>query len=219
MKNISALILIVIVALVSVLPVHAQAAESFWIQSSSVAYKTQETVIVTVHAISSTPVQGFTAQIRYDPACLKPESGTSPISGMNGLAVPQVAGLADVSFASTTPQMANGLLAELRFTALKGCQTSLNIESAALVVRNESGFAVPINGIAINQNPLALSIDSAVGNPQPEVSGAPVLPLAPVNSPASRSINWRMIGLMGAAGLLLAFIIGLFALLRPSAQR
>lgn len=218
MKNLSMLILFVVVSLLSVTTVHAQAAESFWIQSNAAAYKTNETVTVTVNAISATPVQGFTAQIRYDPSCLHPVNGTSPISGMNGLAVPQESGLADVSFASTTPQMANGILAELRFTALKGCQTTLTIESAALVVRSEAGLAVPINGVAINQNPVALNIDSAEGSPQPELSGESVLPLAPKNISKSKPVDWRTIGMLSLAAILVAFVIGLFAVLKPSEQ-
>jgi len=218
MKIFSALILFVVVSLTSVFTVKAQTAETFWIQTNTTAYKTKETVTVTINAISATPIQGFNAQVRYDPSCLQPVNGTSPIPGMNGLAVPQVSGLADASFASTTPQMANGVLAELRFTALKGCQTSLNLETAALVVRNESGFAVPITGVNINQNAIALNIDSEVGSPQPEVSEASALPLVPTNSPESKPVNWRMIGLLALVVILITFIIGLFAVLRPSGR-
>jgi len=218
MKKLSLMIFCVILSLLSVANVHAQSTETLWIQASGTAYKTNETVNVTVNGVSTTPIQGFTAQIRYDPSCLQPENGTSPISGMNGLAVPQQAGVADVSFASTTPQTANGILAELRFKALKGCQTSLMIESAALVVRSEAGLAVPVAGIQVNQTPLMLNIDSTQGSPQPEVAGPSVLPLTPANAPASFSINWRMVGLLVLATILIAFIIGLFVVLKPSAQ-
>lgn len=219
MKKLSALILTLVISLASAIAVHAQAAESLWIQSNTAAFKKNETIIVTVHGVSATPIQGFTAQIRYDPACLQPVNGTSPVAGMNGLAVPQAAGLADVSYASTTPLMVNGILAELRFTALKGCQTELHIESAALVVRNESGFAAPITGINIVQNPIALSIDSAEGIPQPEMSGESVLPLAPSDSRASKPINWRMLGLTALAVVLMASIVGLFAVLKPAMEQ
>ena len=219
MKKLSALILFVVLSFfASVFIVHAQAAETLWIHSNTAAYKTNETVTVVVNAVSATPIQGFTAQIRYDPACLQPINGTSPIGGMNGLAVPHVAGLADVSYASTTPLTVNGVLAELRFTALQGCQTSLHIESAALVVRSESGFAVPIAGVNIDQSPIVLSIDSAEGNPQPELSGESVLPLAPADVSEAKPINWRMIGLASLAVMLLAAIIGLFAVLKPVEQ-
>ena len=216
MKKFSALILVVAVSLISVITVSAQTAETLWIQTATTAYKTNETVTITINAISATPIQGFTAQIRYDPSCLQPISGTTPMAGMNGLAVPQTSGLVDASFASTTPLPANGVLAEVKFTTLQGCQTDLIIESAALVIRNESGFAIPVAGVHIDQNPVELNIDSAVGNPQPEVSGESVLPLAPTNIPEAKSINWRMVGLLTLTAVILAFIIGLFTLLRPS---
>ena len=218
MKKLSLIVFFVMVLLVSVITVHAQSMETLWIQSNTTAYKTNETVTVTINGVSTTPIQGFTAQIRYDTSCLQPENGTSPISGMNGLAVPQQAGVADVSFASTTPQTANGILAELRFKALKGCQTSLTIDSAALVVRSESGLAIPVSGIQIDQTPLVLNIDSTEGSPQLEAAGPSVLPLTPENAPASFSVNWRMIGLLVLATILIAFTIGLFVVLKPSAQ-
>jgi len=218
MKRLSLFVFFVMVSLVSVITVQAQTTETLWIRANTTAYKTNETVTVMVNGISTTPIQGFTAQIRYEPSCLQPESGTSPISGMNGLAVPQQAGLADVSFASTTPQLANGILAELRFKALKGCQTSLTIESAALVVRSEAGLAVPVPGINIDQTPLMLNIDNTEGNPQPQVAGPSALSLTPANTSASFSVNWRMIGLLVLAAILIAFIIGLLVVLKPSAQ-
>ena len=171
MRFFSVLILFVIFSFTSVLTVNAQAAEIIWIQANTTTYKTGETVTATINAITAMPIQGFTAQIRYDPACLQPVNATSPISGMNGLAVPQASGLVDASFASTTPQTANGVLAEVRFTALKGCQTNLTIETAALVIRNESGFAAPLTGVSIDNKAVVLNIDSAVGTPQPVVSG------------------------------------------------
>ncbi|MBE0669108.1 MAG: hypothetical protein IH588_00840, partial [Anaerolineales bacterium] len=123
MKSIKALALAIIFAFIFVLNVSAQAPETIWITASTTAFKTGETVIVTVNAVSATPIQGFTFQIRYDPACLQPVNATSPISGMNGLQLPQTAGLVDASFASTTPQTANGVIAEVRLVTLGGCQT------------------------------------------------------------------------------------------------
>ena len=107
MKIFSTLILIVVLSLASFFIVNAQTAETIWLQASTTTYKTNETVTITINGISATPIQGFTAQIRYDPSCLQPVNSISPISGMNGLAVPQEAGLVDASFASTTPQVAN----------------------------------------------------------------------------------------------------------------
>ena len=75
----------VFVALGYVFGVQAQSPESIWLVANTTAYKTGETVIVTVNGSSVTPVQGFTFQIRYDPACLRPVNASSPITGMNGL--------------------------------------------------------------------------------------------------------------------------------------
>ena len=97
--------------------------ESIWLTTGTTEFKTGETFIVLVNGASVTPIQGFTFQIRYDPACLKPINTSSPISGMTGLSLPQTSGLVDASFASTTPQMANGVLAEVTFQTLGGCQT------------------------------------------------------------------------------------------------
>jgi len=215
MKYFSALLLLIIFSLTSVFTVSAQAAETIWIQANVSAYKTGETLTATINAITATPIQGFTAQIRYDPACLEPVNGTSPISGMNGLAVPQAPGLVDVSFASTTPQIANGVLAEVRFTALKGCQTNLTIETAALVIRNESGFAAPLPGVSVDAKAVVLNIDSEVGVAQPAIAGESVLPLAPTILPEAEPVNWWIvILLMLIAGIAITTVIVVFKLSR-----
>jgi hypothetical protein len=134
------------------------------------------------------------------------------------LAVPQQAGLVDVSFASTTPQVVNGVLAEVRFTTLKGCQTGLNLETAALVVRNESGFAAPVGNVSIDQNPIPLSINREMGTPQPKVSEASALPLAPTQSPASKPFHWQRVIWPALAGVLVTLILVLFRLVGISGQ-
>ena len=128
----------------------------------------------------------------------------------------QTSGMVDVSFASTTPQIANGMLAEIRFTALKGCQTSLAIDTAALVIRNESGFAASVAGININRNPITLNIDTAAGNPQPEISGESVLPLAPTIFPDGKPINWRVVTMLMLTIGIIAVIILLFKFAAPA---
>jgi hypothetical protein len=202
MKFIFVSILFIVLSLASVFVVNAQSVETIWIQASNNSYKTGETVIATINAVTATPIQGFTAQIRYDPACMLPVNATSPISGMNGLTVPQASGLVDASFASTTPQAANGELAEVRFTTLKGCQTNLTIETAALVIRNESGFAVPLTGVNIDQKAIVLNIDSTVGIPLPVLSGDSVLPLTPTIFPEPQPFNWWVV-------ILIALLIGI----------
>jgi Cohesin domain len=168
-----------LLAFLGVLRVSAQSAETIWLSAGTTAYKTGETVIATLNTISTTPIQGFTFQIRYDPSCLRPVNASSNIPGMNGLQLPQISGLVDGSYASTTPQPINGVLAEVRFTALKGCQTGLTLESAALAVRNAEGFAAPLTNVLVGERNIALNIDSEVVASQPiQVSGS-VLPLDP----------------------------------------
>lgn len=160
-------------------PARAQSAESIWLTVGTTTYKTRETVIATLHAASATPIQGFTFQIRYDPACLKPVNAVSQVPGMNALPLPQISGLADGSYASTTPQTINGVLAEVRFEALGGCQTNLALESAALAVKNESGFAAPVEQVTVAKENIPLTIDRALGEASAESLTGSVLPLEP----------------------------------------
>jgi len=180
MKRIIALTVAILTAFNMVINTAAQTTESIWLTANTTAYKTGETVIIAFNASSATPIQGFTFQIRYDPSCLKPVNASSPIPSMNGLPLPQLTGLVDGSYASTTPQAVNGILAEVRFTALKGCQTALYLEEAVLVTRNAEGFAVPLSDVSIGERNVSLYIDKEVGvvnSSQPE-SGS-ILPLEP----------------------------------------
>lgn len=200
MKSFKALILAIIFTLVFVMSVSAQSAESIWLTANTTAYKTGETVVVTLNAASATPIQGFTFQIRYDPACLRPTNASSPVPGMNGLPLPQLTGLVDGSYASTTPQAINGVLAQVRFTALKGCQTNLSLESAALAIRNAAGFAAPLAGVALGEKNVALNIDKEVVEAQPAQpdSGA-LLQLTPPPATSQGIPGW----LVGVLAVLL----------------
>jgi hypothetical protein len=176
MKPFTAFLLAIIVALTAAFPAAAQSPETIWLAAPVLNYKTGETILVTVNAVSSSPIQGFTFQIRYDPACLQPTQATSPIPGMNGLQLPQLTGLVDASFASATPQTVNGVLAEVRFVALKGCQTSLTLESAALAIRNEAGFAAPLPGVSLGEKTAALNVSKERGAAAtPPLSGTPLI--------------------------------------------
>src|SRR5215510_726549 len=95
MKHVSILLLAVVLSLAVFINVGAQSAESIWLTANTTAYKTGDTVAVTINASSATPIQGFTFQIRYDPDCLKPIKASSPVPGMNGLPLPQTSGLMD----------------------------------------------------------------------------------------------------------------------------
>jgi hypothetical protein len=201
MKRISALFLTLLLAFTLAVNVSAQSNESIWLTASTTSFKTGETVKVMLNAASATPIQGFTFQVRYDPACLKPVNASSPITGMNGLPLPQLSGLVDGSYASTAPVMVNGALAEIRFTTLGACNTNLTLESAALAIRNAEGFAAPLAGVAIGEKNVALVIDKEVVSAQAaEPETGSMLALDP---PAEKS------GLSGwLIGLLVVIVIG-----------
>lgn len=207
MKPFTAFLLAIIVAFTAVFHASAQSPESIWLSVGSTAYKTGETVIVTVNAVSTTPIQGFTFQVRYDPACLQPTQATSPISGMNGLQLPQTTGLVDASFASTAPQTANGVLAEVRFVTLGGCQTNLTLESAALAIRNDGGFAAQLPGVTIGEKNIVLDVskERSVSAPPP-VEGTPLI-LGEAPAPAPTIPIWAVIVLSIILGGGLMFFV------------
>src|SRR5215207_3404139 len=215
MRSIIVFLLAVALSFTVVTRASAQSTENIWLTVDTTTYKTRETVVATLHASSATPIQGFTFQIRYDPACLKPVNAVSQVPGMNALPLPQISGLADGSYASTTPQTANGVLAEVRFTALKGCQTDLTLESAALAIRNESGFAAPLAGVTLDQKTVAFAIDSeAVAAQLPESLSGSVLPLDPPPAAAPKYTGW-IIALL--AILVVGLLFGAFRLFRIGA--
>lgn len=212
MKKI-ALTLVALICFFIAFPVNAQSAESIWITASTTSFKTGETVVVIVNGISAAPIQGLTFQIKFDPACLQPINAASPISGLNGLPLPQITGLVDASFASTTPQVANGVLAEVRFATLGACQTNVTLESAALVIKNESGFAAPLPGVSLGEKTIPLAVSAEKGTAQDlPLLGTP-LPLG--TEPDSSNLASLPTGTMivlAVIGVLL--IVGIFVLIR-----
>jgi hypothetical protein len=135
---------------------------------------------------------------------------------MNGLSLPQNTGLVDASFASTTPQAVNGVLAEVHFLTLAGCQTNLTLESASLAIRNASGFAAPLNGVTMGEKNVALVIDKAAGVPStPALSGTPLAlgPSQPSESDNPIVITALLI-LLVAIVVIIAISFGVYRLLR-----
>lgn len=206
------LTLIAVLCLFPAISVRAQAPESIWLSASTTSFKTGETVIVTVNANSAAPIQGFTFQIKYDPACLKPTNAASSIPGMNGLSLPQTTGLVDASFASTTPQTVNGVLAEVRFITLGACQTNINLESAALVIKNESGFAAPLPNVTVNPQAVPLAVSAEKGTSQDSPLLGTPLPLAADPASSSGSLPTATVIVLAAIGVII--LIGIFVLLR-----
>jgi len=214
MKKITFLIFALILGFIFVIPVSAQTPEAIWITAETLSFKTGETVIVNVYANSATPIQGFTFQIRYDPNCLEPVNAASPITGMNGLLLPQLGGLVDASFASTTPHNVNGVIAEVRFNALQGCETNLTLESAALAIKNESGIAAPLPGVSIPETqkaiPLTISSEKGSSSNRPLV-GSPLSLTVEANQPASELPIGTIVVL---AIIVVLLVIGIFILIR-----
>jgi len=205
MKRIFAALIAVIPAFIFAFNVHAQSTDSIWLTADTVSYKTGETVVVTVNAASTTPIQGFTFQIRYDDACLKPVNAVSQVPGMNALPLPQISGQVDGSYASTTPQAVNGVIALVNFQALKGCQTNLILESAGLAIRTAEGFAAPLPGVTIIGNNVALNIAKEVGVAQPVQQNGSSLPLEPtIFETEAGSGGW----LIGVGALLFIAVAG-----------
>ncbi len=217
MKRLIACFVATLLALMIVSNAGAQSIETIWLTASTTGYKTGETVLVTVNAASATPIQGFTFQIRYDPACLRPVNASSPVPGMNGLPLPQLTGLVDGSYASTTPQNVNGVLAEVRFTALKGCQTNLSLESAALAVRDGNGFAAPLSSVMVGERNVLLFIDPEVGVAVTQPESGSILPLEP---PAEQpvSITGGVIGFLLIL-LILGVLFGMYQVVRIGTPR
>ena len=209
----NALTFAALICFLVVIPVHAQSAESIWLTASTTSFKTGETVVITVNGASVSPIQGLTFQIKFDPACLQPVNAASPISGMNGLPLPQITGIVDASFASTTPQIANGVLAEVRFITLGACQTNITLESAALVIKNESGFAAPLPGVTTGETNIPLAISAEKGSPQDAPLLGTPLPLgAEPDSSTSSSLPAGTLIVLSVIVILL--IIGVFILIR-----
>ncbi len=209
MKPIIVVLLATTRTIAIVMNANAQTAESIWLSTDMTSFKTGETVTVAVNATSATPIQGFTFQIRYDPDCLRPVNAASTIPGMNGLPLPQLSGLVDGSYASTVPQAVNGVLAQVRFVTLGGCQTNLTLESAALAIRNAEGFAAPLPGVTVGEKNIALNIDKEVVAPQAAqpLSGS-ILPLDP--PAATRGFSGWLIAALAATLLVVAVMFVVF---------
>ncbi len=219
-KRILALAFAVVLAGTAVIRGQAQAAETIWLAATASSYAAGDTVIATINARADTPIQGFTFKIRYDAACLRPVHAASPIPALTGLLLPQQGGLVDASVASTTPQTVNGELAEVRFLALSSCNTQLVLESAALAIKNASGFAAPLSGVGIGDKTVQLAVGPGSGQvaATPPAIGTP-LSLAVDGTPPAPIMNAPgLLRLLPSVLLILAVVIvvgvGLFWLLR-----
>jgi len=158
LKQLTALILTLLIALSALTGVSAQADETIWMEIDKESFTVGESITVTLKTNTTRPVQGFTYQLRYDPVCLQPGIPLSKAAGLNTMAVPQTEGMVEAVFASTTPIDVSGSLSEVKFNTLKNCQTSLKLEKANLVVADKNGMAVTQPGISMGISSLLINV-------------------------------------------------------------
>ena len=213
-KTLRVILLTLILIFAASLRAHAQEAETIWIETSILAYEADEPISVSLYGISATPIQRFRFQISYDPACLRLETITSAIDGFNPLPQTPADGLVSATFASETPQTVAGLLAEIQFSALADCQTTLVLETAALETLDAAGNALPLEGIGLGGGLLDLTVRAPSGSapPQPtaETSGMPGLEPIQAEPYPALTLGWPillLVGLLGAGVIIV--IIGL----------
>ncbi|MBE0670787.1 MAG: hypothetical protein IH588_09380, partial [Anaerolineales bacterium] len=88
----------------------------------------------------------------------------------------------------------------------------LTLESAALAIRNESGFAAPLASVTVGEKNVALNIDKEKGVSQNlPLSGTP-LPLGPNGLETSSTLPTGTIVVLGVIGVLV--LIGVFILIK-----
>ena len=213
MKQLTALFFALILMFGNIFAVSAQAAETIWMETSKEAYAPGETITVILKANTATPIQGFTFQLRYDPSCLQPNTPTSQLAGLNYMSVPQATGLVDAIFASTTPVSANGALAQVDFSTLASCQTSLNLENATLATANASGIAAPLPGISLGTSSLVLNVGGSDAAAAPQAGSTAAVSPTPTSSPTSNPLTWLLlplailVALVVLAGLIILAVV------------
>ncbi len=224
MKYLSAIFLTILLASLALFGVGAQAADTIWMETGKDAFGPGETITVTLKANSKTPIQGFNFKLRYDPNCLQPGDPTSLVSGLNYMTVPQISGMINGIFASTSKVNANGSLVKIEFKAIANCQTSVTLEKANLAVANDAGIAVTLPGISLGTSSLLISV-AGDGSVPAQNSGTPsapsdqqgnlilALPTVPAPEPTAGSFLSRMILPVAIICGLLLLVGGLFVVL------
>jgi hypothetical protein len=225
-KYLTAIILVLALAFGLLPGARAQAAETIWMEMSTSTFSVGETLTVTLKSNSANSFQGFSFQLRYDPACLQPVAINSLVAGLNSMSVPQSAGLVDAIFASTTPLSANAALAEVKFNTLAPCQTSLNLESASLVVSDASGMAVPLQGVSVGTSTFVVNVGGAgVTGPQATTAPAtsattsPEVAATPQPDQGLRQFSWLLLPLLGLACLVMLIGLGIAAMVLSSGRK
>jgi hypothetical protein len=128
------------------LPAHAQSVNRFSLTAAGQNLAPGQSLLVSLQADISTPSQGFSIQLGYDPACLELISNT-PTGLLSTDAFPvdkSAVGLIDVAYTLLGGEKTlsgSGVLLEIEFKTLKVCQTNLQLSSAQLVAFDDQGKA------------------------------------------------------------------------------
>jgi hypothetical protein len=174
MKTIFAILFALVLTTGIILPANAQAANTIWIETARTSYQPGEQITVSLHSSSEVQVSGFNFQVRYDPTCLQYEGAAGALPGMSPFES-NLPDLLDISFFGQMPQAANGTLADITFTALRDCQTTLSLESSDLLTLDNSGFAQSVPGVGRGAATISLNIETVTGT-------TPAGPLTPVST-------------------------------------
>ena len=179
MKQLTALILALLLASLMLPGVSAQASNTIWMETNKNAYGAGEVITITIKANTDTPIQGINFNLRYDPACLVPDVPTSQLPQLSYMVVPQTPGLVNAIFAGTSKVDASGGLASINFSAVDTCQTTLTLEKADLVVASDTGMAVSLPGISLGTSSLLINVSAG------KVAAAPLAATAPTAVPTN----------------------------------
>lgn len=146
---------------------YAQASDSIGFSSRLVEQNQQTQVEVIISASSSTPIQGISFLLKYDPACLRPSGMRSLVLNLNNTSMPQTDAAVEGIFTSTKPLPANGNLVLISFIPTSACQSQISLEKAQLIILDGEGLAQPLNGVAVDQTPQQVTVS------QEQISSAP----------------------------------------------
>ncbi len=218
-----------------VFPVAAETADSVWIESEQQFLQVGETITITVRTSVSVPLQGYTFQLGYDPACLQLQETTNLISGMNSLPTPEETGFVEATYFSAVPQVIDTALATVSFVVLSACDTVITLQDVNLTIPAPDGMPVklvldiPVSGISFSFGGiqvLATNTPPPLTSPTniPQSTSTPgqtaSTPTSPTTPPPPPSLSSWFFVLMTSAVGIMAIIAGImFKSLRRVSSR
>lgn len=221
-RIISLLIIIGLLTLFQIRPASAQSANNLSLTASTPNVASGQNLLVTLQGNVSTPSQGFSLQLRYDPACLQLLKHT-PTGLLPADAFPvetKADGLLDVAYTllgGAKTFSGSGALLEIEFKTLKTCQTNLSLESAKLMASNEQGLAYYVDtelgaplsvsiistGVVLTpQPPAEQTSQPATAQPTNEAQPTPVTGIQTGND---TGIDWFLPATLGTLTLIAVF--------------